>query len=129
MTITLFNNFRGLVHGKFADIIAVPFGGTLKIGDSIVRIKARTKTELPLLCDGQTGEFEATFTDEYGKVYTLFNVNLVDGRIVPPSAELEELGRLYKKANAYNPIIEQYIQQKQEAINALNKHPLKSLIE
>ena len=129
MILTLFNNNKGVVQYSASNQVTCVRRGVLKIGDSTVTIKAKTPTELPILCNGKTGEFEATFTDEHGKVYKLLNVYLVDGRIALPSAEFQEFVNLYKKANANNSIEGQYNQQKQEAINALNKHPLKSLIE
>ena len=129
MILTLFNNNRGMIRRDNPRRLISAYGGILKIGDSIVTIQAKTQTELPILCDGQTGEFAATFTDENGKVYNLFNVHLVDGRIATPSAELEQFVSLYIKAQSCDRMIERLQQEKQEAINALNNHPLKYLIE
>lgn len=136
MKLTIFDNKKGLVRGKNSSCIISEYGGVLKIGNSSIQIAARNMTALPILCDGQTGEFEATFTDENGNVYNLFNVNLADGIIVQPSAEYEELGVLHKRINFISKRIkylsdelEKNNTQKQEAVNALNNHPLKSLIE
>lgn len=129
MILILFNNSKGIVQYDESNKLASAHAGVLKIGDGIVTIQAKTQTELPILCNGKTGEFAATFTDENGKVYNLFNVHLVDGRIAAPSAELEQFVSLYIKAQSCDRMIERLQQEKQEAINALNNHPLKYLIQ
>ena len=128
MNIILFNN-GGLIVGKEQSEIACSYSGVLKIGNSNITIKEKTSIELPILCDGKTGEFGARFTKDDGTVYNLVNVHLVDGIIAPPADEIENFVRLYKTANRLDKIIEQLQNEKQEAINGLNNHPLKYLID
>ncbi|MBR5594042.1 MAG: hypothetical protein IKW46_08220 [Bacteroidaceae bacterium] len=84
MKITTFNNMKGLIHGNDPMRIGCDRGGVLKIGNTEIKIPAGAEAIMPIVCNGCTGSFGATFTDESGKVYTLEKVTLMAGRITPP---------------------------------------------
>lgn len=136
MVITIFDNKKGIVRGRDTNRVISEQGGVLQIGNSRVEILQKESTELPVLCDGQSGEFPAKFTSVTGDTYELATVELIDGRIVQPSSEYDELGVLYNRAKSLDNQISElketlskYNIQKQETINALNNNPLKYLIE
>lgn len=83
MKIQILNN-RGVIYGKNALRISCDVGGVLKINTSEIKISPGDESVMPILCNGCTGEFKATFTDENGTVYELENVTIQGGRIVPP---------------------------------------------
>lgn len=83
MTITTFKNMKGLIHGNDPKRISCDTVGVLKIGNTSVSVTA-DKSILPILINGATGEYDATFTDSFGTAYDLGKVTIRGGRIVPP---------------------------------------------
>lgn len=93
MKIQTFKNMRGLIHGTDSKRIGCDKEGTLRIGGAEISIPAE-KTIMPLLFNGCSGEYSATFTTKNGKVYELDKVTVRGGRIAPPppiKVELMEL--------------------------------------
>lgn len=136
MTITIFENRKGLIHGDVTEKITSKYGGVLKIGEDRIIIAEKSSTSLPVLCEGQTGVVKAVFYGDDGREYQLFDVTLYAGVIVPPLIEYENLARDYKLVGVLTSRIEETTKaleelnaQKQEAVAALNKNPLKHLIE
>lgn len=136
MTIIIFDNTRGIIYGSDPSKIVSRLGGVLQIGSDKIKIEPKAKIDVPNLCDGYTGEVDATFYCDTGCTHELLKVNLNGGVIVPPSAEYENLARNYKLISVLNSRIEEVTEtleqlnvQKQEAIRALNSNPLKHLIE
>lgn len=84
MRITTFKNMKGLIHGKDPKRIRSDVDGVLKIGTTEISISSASESILPLLFHGATGDYEATFTDSSGKVFTLEKVAVRGGRIAPP---------------------------------------------
>lgn len=84
MKIQLINNKRGVIYGKNALRISCDIGGVLKINTNEIEISPGAESVMPILCNGCTGEFKATYTDVNGIVYDLEKVTIQGGRIVPP---------------------------------------------
>jgi hypothetical protein len=100
MRIQIFKNNKGLIHGSDPKRIGCDKGGILRIGTSEISISSENESILPVLFNGSTGEYKATFTSEYGNVYDLGKVIVRGGRVVSPSevdVELMEL-RCYVEA-------------------------------
>lgn len=94
MKIQLFKNKKGLVYGTDDKRIGCDIEGRLKIGSTEVSINPGTESIMPLLFNGCSGCYKATFTDKNGEVYALENVTVRGGRIVPPPQTVCELMEL-----------------------------------
>lgn len=94
MKITTFRNMKGLIHGGDSKRIGCDRAGTLKIGTTVINISPGEDAIMPLLFNGCTGDYEATFTTSGGAVYQLEKVAVRDGRIKPPSPATVELMEL-----------------------------------
>jgi hypothetical protein len=94
MKITTFRNMKGLIHGPDPKRIGCDRAGTLKIGTTVINISPGEDAIMPLLFNGCTGDYEATFTTSSGVVYQLDKVAVRDGRIKPPSPATVELMEL-----------------------------------
>lgn len=136
MTITIFGNGRGLIHGDITNEITSKYGGVLKIGTDKISVVQKSTSVLPVLCNGYTGVVQAVFYGNDGREYELFDVTLDGGVIMPPSEDCENLVIYYKSLKALEVSIEQTEKKlaemktrKKETLTALNKNPLKYLIE
>lgn len=113
MTVQLFKNNRGLIHGSDSKRICCGLDGTLKIGTAEVKISANTEEVMPNLFNGVSGTYSATFTSTLGNVYELENVAIKAGRIVPPSqisVDLMELRCRYEAIEAeFNALKEEHL--------------------
>lgn len=90
MRLQLFNNMRGLIYGNDPKRIGCDVSGFLRIKETEVKISAEEDAIMPTLLHGGTGLFEATYTDNAGRVYTLEPVTVRSGRIeAPPSVKVE----------------------------------------
>ena len=85
---------KGLIHGPDPKRIGCDRAGTLKIGTTEINISPGEDAIMPLLFNGCTGDYEATFTSSGGVVYNLEKVAVRDGRIKPPSPTTVELMEL-----------------------------------
>lgn len=94
MKITTFRNMKGLIHGPDPKRIGCDRAGTLKIGTTVINISPGEDAIMPLLFNGCTGDYEATFTTSGGVVYQLDKVAVRDGRIKSPSPATVELMEL-----------------------------------
>ena len=99
MRIQTFKNKKGIIHGSDPKRIGCDISGTLKIGNTEIKISAEEDAIMPLLFHGVTGDYDATFTDGNGEVYTLEKVAVRGGRIVPPSATAVEIMELHCRAD------------------------------
>ena len=97
MQIKTFNNGKGLIHGEDAKRIACDIEGTLQIGRTEVSIHPKEESVMPVLFNGTSGVYKATFTSVAGIVYELEKVTVKGGRIVPPSQTSVELMELRSK--------------------------------
>ena len=99
MKIQTFKNMKGIIHGSDLKRIGCEMSGTLKIGNTEIKISAEEDAVLPSLFHGATGDYNATFTDGNGEVYTLEKVAVRGGRIVPPSPTAVEIMELHCRAD------------------------------
>ena len=99
MKIQTFRNMKGIIHGNDPKRIGCDRSGYLKIGNTEIKISAEEDAIMPLLFHGATGDYDATFTDEGGAVYTLEKVAVRSGRIEPPSETALELMDLRCRAD------------------------------
>lgn len=102
MKITLFKNKKGLIHGNDPKRMGCDVRGVLKIGKTEISIIPTEKAIMPMLFNGVSGDYEATFTAHTGEVYHLETVAVRGGWIQPPppvTVELMELHCLLDQAN------------------------------
>lgn len=107
MKITLFKNMGGLIHGKDPKRMGCDVRGVLKIGKTEVNIIPTEKAVMPMLFNGVSGDYDATFTTPDGKVYNLEKVAVRGGWIQPPSPTTVELMELRCRADAAEEKIEE----------------------
>lgn len=100
MKITTFNNGKGLIHGNDNKRIGCDKDGVLRIGQTEISVSSKGDSILPLLINGVTGDYDATFTDICGRVYHLEKVAIRGGRIAPPSPVAMELMELRCRADS-----------------------------
>ena len=94
MRIQTFKNMKGIIYGADQKRIGCDKAGVLKIGAEEIKISAGNDEVMPLLFHGGTGDYDATFAAEDGKIYDLEKVEVRSGRISAPppvAAELMEL--------------------------------------
>lgn len=94
MKIQLFKNDKGIIYGADFKRISCSIGGVLKIGSAKIEVEADKDNIFPLLFNGGTGKYKASYITEIGTVYELAEVTVKGGRVLPPSpvdVELMEL--------------------------------------
>lgn len=94
MRVQTFKNKKGLIHGRDPKRIGCDLEGVLRIGDAEIHIHPDEDSVMPVLFNGCTGCYNATFTDSLGHVYELDKVEVRVGRIVPPAQTAVELSEL-----------------------------------
>ena len=107
MKLTTFNNMKGLIHGSDPKRIRCDVRGVLRIGKTEVNLIPTEDAVMPLLFQGCTGDYDATFTDSLGRVYNLEKVAVRGGWIQPPPATTVELMELRCRADAAEEKIEE----------------------
>ena len=100
MRITTFSNMKGLIHGSDPKRIGCEQVGVLRIGTTEVSISPEGDSIMPLLFNGGTGDYDATFTTQEGKVYNLATVEVRNGRIAPPPPTAVEIMELRHRADS-----------------------------
>ena len=100
MRIQTFKNKKGLIYGADAKKISCDKEGILKIGTAEMKISADAETIMPVLFNGVTGAYKATFTDTNGEVFDLGRVIVRGGRIEPPPQSAVEYMELRVRAEA-----------------------------
>ena len=100
MRVQTFKNMKGLIHGADTKRIGCDKEGVLRIGAAEIHIPAGEDTIMPLLFNGCTGDYKATFTDTQGNVYELDRVSVRGGRIVPPTQTAVEFMELRIRTDA-----------------------------
>lgn len=129
MRIQLFKNNKGLISGSDAKRISCDVAGTLKIGSSKISIHTETDSIMPVLFNGSSGIYKATFTSAIGNVYELERVTVKGGRIVPPSPTSVELAELRLRADALDAECESLREQIRELSNIFDTNSLNFLIK
>lgn len=107
MKITTFKNMKGLIHGGDPKRIGCDKAGTLKIGTTEINIRPGEDAIMPLLFNGCTGDYDATFTTAAGFVYNLEKVEVRDGRIKSPPQTTLEIMELRLRADAAEEKLEE----------------------
>lgn len=107
MKITTFRNMKGLIHGGDSKRIGCDRGGTLKIGTTEIRISPGEDVIMPLLFNGCSGDYDATFTTLGGLVYKLEKVAVREGRIKPPDPLTVEIMELRLRTDAAEEKLEE----------------------
>lgn len=107
MKITTFKNMKGVIHGADYKRIGCDRGGTLKIGTTEIRIAPGEDVIMPLLFNGCSGDYDATFTTVGGLVYKLEKVAVREGRIKPPDPVTVEIMELRLRTDAAEEKLEE----------------------
>lgn len=94
MKIQTFRNMKGLIHGNDPKRIGCDKEGVLRIGPTEISVSPGADSILPILFHGADGDYDATFTDVLGAVYTLDKVAVRGGRIAPPTPTAVEFMEL-----------------------------------
>lgn len=129
MTIQTFKNGKGLIHGTDPKRIGCDKGGVLKVGNTEISISPGTESIMPVLFNGCTGEYKATFTDERGTVYDLAKVTVREGRIVPPPQTAVEFMELRCKLDSLEEMCNGMQEQIRELSNIFDTNSLNFLIK
>lgn len=129
MKIQLFKNMKGLIHGSDSKRIGCDREGVLKIGTAEINISPEEESILPLLFNGCSGNYKATFTDKHGKVYELENAIVRGGRIDPPSPTALEIMDLRCRAEAAEDECEALWQKIRELEGIFDTNSLNFLIK
>lgn len=80
-----------MIHGPDPKRISCAIDGVLTIGATEISVSPDGDSIMPTLFYGATGDYDATFTDKYGRVYNLEKVAVRGGRIAPPSPTAVEI--------------------------------------
>jgi hypothetical protein len=128
MRIQTFKNNKGLIYGADAKRIGCDKSGTLKIGSTEISISAEAEAIMPVLFNGVSGVYKATFTDSFGTTYELANVTIKGGRIVPPSDEAVEFMELRCRTESLEKECERLREQIRELSNIFDTNSLNFLI-
>lgn len=99
MRISLFKNMKGLIHGSDPKRIGCDKAGTLKIGKVEINISPEEDSIMPMLFNGCSGDYDATFTTSVGEVYNLEKVAVRSGWIAPPPPTTVEIMELRCRAD------------------------------
>lgn len=128
MKITTFINMKGLIHGSDPKRIGCEQGGVLKIGMTEVSISPESDSILPLLFHGGTGDYDAIFKTQDGKIYDLGKVEVRSGRIAPPPPTAVEIMELRCRADAAERKFEALFEEVQRLANIFDTDSLNFLI-
>lgn len=128
MKITTFNNGKGLIHGNDTKRIGCDKDGVLRIGNTEISVSSNGDSILPLLINGGTGNYDATFTDICGRVYHLEKVAIRGGRIAPPSNVSMELMELRCRADSAEQECERLREEIRNLQNIFDTNSLNFLI-
>ena len=129
MTITTFKNKKGMIHGKDPKRIGCATDGVLKIGNTEISVSSTGDSIMPLLFYGGTGDYNATFTDTFGRVYNLEKVAVRGGRITPPPPTAVEIMELRCRADAAEDECEALRERIRELENIFDTNSLNFLIK
>jgi hypothetical protein len=129
MKIQLFNSGKGLIHGDDPKRISSGIGGTLKIGTAEIKLSHDEETVMPLLFNGASGKYNATFTSVVGCVYQLERLTIKGGRIVPPSQTTIELMELQCKMDSLEERCSYLEDKVRELANIFDTNSLNFLIK
>lgn len=107
MKIQTFRNKTGLIYGSDPKRVGCETAGTLKIGKAEIAITPGEDSIMPMLFNGCSGDYDATFTTSDGAVYKLEKVAVRGGWIQPPPPTTVELMELRCRADAAEERLEE----------------------
>lgn len=128
MKVQTFKNMKGLIHGQDPKRIGCDKEGILRIGSAEIHITPEEDAILPVLFNGCTGYYKATFTDSEGQVYELDKVQVNGGRIVPPTQTAVELMELRHRLDEMEEKYDRLSEQLRELSNIFDTNSLNFLI-
>ena len=129
MKIQTFKNMKGLIHGADPKRIGCDIEGILRIGTTEVRISPDEDSVMPVLFNGCTGHYKATFTNTLGHVYELDKVEVRGGRIVPPSQTAVEFSELRHRLDDMEDEFDRLHEKFRELSNIFDTNSLNFLIK
>lgn len=107
MKIQIFRDKKGLIHGSDPKRIGCDKAGILKVGKAEIAITPGEDSIMPMLFNGCSGDYDATFTTSDGEVYKLEKVAVRGGWIQPPPPTTVELMELRCRADAAEERLEE----------------------
>jgi hypothetical protein len=107
MKIQTFRDKKGLIYGSDPKRIGCDKAGVLKIGKAEIAITPGEDSIMPMLFNGCSGDYDATFTTSDGEVYKLEKVAVRGGWIQPPPPTTVELMELRCRADAAEERLEE----------------------
>lgn len=128
MKIQIFKNGKGLIYGADSKRIGCDIEGTLSIGSVEINVSPEADSIMPLLFNGCSGVYNASFKSVSGSVYPLERVTVKGGRIVPPSQTSIELMELRCRLDAFEEEIEATRKEMDELRNIFDTNSLNFLI-
>ena len=128
MKIQTFKTNKGLIYGANAKRISSDKSGTLKIGSTEINISAGAEDIMPVLFNGVSGRYKATFTDSLGTTYDLGAVTVTAGRICPPPENAVEFMELICRIELLEDLSVKIQEQIRELSNIFDTNSLNFLI-
>ena len=128
MKIQTFRNGKGLIHGADPKRIGCDKGGVLRIGKVEISIVPGEDSIMPLLFHGANADYNATFTADDGKVYTLEKVAVRGGHITTPPQVTLEIMELRCRADEAEAECEALREKVRELENIFDTNSLNFLI-
>ena len=128
MKIQLFKTAKGLIHGDDPRRIGCDQEGVLNIGTVKVYLSDKEEAVMPVLANGATGVFSATFVTRF-ETYDLGKVTVRGGKIVaPPQTEVDFM-ELRCRAEHLEATCDDLREQLRELANIFDTNSLNFLIK
>ena len=129
MKLCTFKNNKGLIYGADTKRISCDKEGILNIGSANIFISPDKESIMPVLLNGASGVYKATFTDSDRTVYELANVIIREGRIAPPPENAVEFMELRCRMDLLEDLLTEVQRQIQELSNIFDTNSLNFLIK
>lgn len=127
MRVQLFKTGKGLIHGDDPRRIECDREGVLTIGSVKVSIAKDEDTAMPVLANGATGVYSATFETLLEK-FNLGKVTVRGGKIIPPPQTEVDLMELRCRAEHLEATCDDLREQLRELANIFDTNSLNFLI-
>lgn len=129
MKIQIFKNGKGLIYGDNPKRISCAEEGILRVASAEISISPGDESIMPVLFNGTSGVYAATFTSILGIVYELEKVTIKGGRIAPPSQSAVEFMELRCRIEELEALYENVQEQIRELSNIFDTNSLNFLIK
>ena len=127
MRVQLFKQGKGLIHGDDPRRIGCDRDGVLAIGSVKVTITKSEAAVMPVLANGATGAYSATFETAYER-FDLGKVTVRKGKIVPPPQTEVDLMELRCRAERLEETCDDLRRQIRDLANIFDTNSLNFLI-